>query len=103
MTSIALYVIQYGTIGGCNAHEICFQLHKSSALWDMKNILVIDNVDMKNILVIDRERGGTLVMYVLQNVGRRKGRRCALCVSARSTAPELVRQPIEHQSAHTGH
>ena len=52
MTSIALYVIQYGTIGGCNAHEICFQLHKSSALWDMKNILVIDNVDMKNILVI---------------------------------------------------
>ena len=48
MTSIALYVIQYGTIGGCNAHEICFQLHKSSALWDMKNILVID-----------RERGGT--------------------------------------------
>ena len=70
---------------------------------NMKNILVIIKVDMKNILVIDRERGGTLVMYVLQNVGRRKGRRCALCVSARSTAPELVRQPIEHQSAHTGH
>ena len=69
----------------------------------MKNILVIDNEDMKDILVIDRERRGTLVMYVLQNVGRRKGRRCALCVSARSTAPELVRQPIEHQSAHTGH
>ena len=69
---------------------------------DMKNILVIIKVDMKNILVIDRERRGTLVMYVLQNVGRRKGRRCALCVSARSTAP-LVRQPIEHQSAHTGH
>ena len=29
MTSIALYVIQYGTIGGCNAHEICFSFTKA--------------------------------------------------------------------------
>ena len=69
-----------------------FQLHKGSALWDMKNILVID-----------RERRGTLVMYVLQNVGRRNARTvrtlrlCAL--NGARARPPTDRAPVRAHRA----